>query len=96
MGRFFEARLLAACDACEAMTADRAYRAALTAERARAELPAGAGTQFDPTLTEELIGMLDAEPRIDPRPATAQLGMAPETQGRRAWKPVGGLGPERT
>jgi diguanylate cyclase (GGDEF)-like protein len=92
----FEARLLAVCGAYEAMTADRAYRPALTAEQARAELLAGAGTQFDPRLTEELIGMLDAEPCVDPRPAASQLGTSARTQGRRAWQPVGGLGPERT
>jgi len=41
-----EAQILAVADAYEAMTADRAYRPALGQEAARAELEAGAGTQF--------------------------------------------------
>ena len=43
-----EARILAVADAYEAMTADRAYRAALGHDAAQKELCAGAGTQFDP------------------------------------------------
>src|SRR6185436_13248660 len=42
-----EARILAVADAYEAMTADRCYRPALGESAARAELEAGAGTQFD-------------------------------------------------
>jgi putative nucleotidyltransferase with HDIG domain len=42
-----EARILAVGDAYEAMTSDRVYRKAIGAEAARAELRAGAGTQFD-------------------------------------------------
>jgi diguanylate cyclase (GGDEF)-like protein len=42
-----EASIVAVADAYEAMTDDRAYRPALGEEAARAELDAGAGTQFD-------------------------------------------------
>jgi putative nucleotidyltransferase with HDIG domain len=42
-----EARILAVADAYEAMTADRPHRSAHSAEVARGELEAGAGTQFD-------------------------------------------------
>ena len=42
-----EARILAAADAYEAMTADRVYRPALGVEEARAELRRCAGSQFD-------------------------------------------------
>jgi diguanylate cyclase (GGDEF)-like protein/putative nucleotidyltransferase with HDIG domain len=42
-----EARILAVADAYEAMTSDRVYRRSLGADAARAELRAGAGTQFD-------------------------------------------------
>ena len=43
-----EARIVACCDAWEAMRRDRAYAFARTASEARAELLAGRGTQFDP------------------------------------------------
>jgi putative nucleotidyltransferase with HDIG domain len=42
-----EARILAVGDAYEAMTCDRVYRRSIGAQAARAELRAGAGTQFD-------------------------------------------------
>jgi diguanylate cyclase (GGDEF)-like protein/putative nucleotidyltransferase with HDIG domain len=55
-----EARILAVADAYEAMTADRVYRPALGEEAARAELEAGAGTQFDAGVVEALLSSLDA------------------------------------
>src|SRR3954468_6090857 len=42
-----EARILAVGDAYEAMTSDRVYRRSIGVQTARAELRAGAGTQFD-------------------------------------------------
>jgi hypothetical protein len=50
-------RVIAVCDAYEAMTATRPYRASLTAQVARERLVAGTGTQFDPAAT---WGLLDA------------------------------------
>jgi diguanylate cyclase (GGDEF)-like protein/putative nucleotidyltransferase with HDIG domain len=55
-----EARILAVADAYEAMTADRCYRAALGEQAARAELEAGAGTQFDSDVVAALLRALDA------------------------------------
>jgi diguanylate cyclase (GGDEF)-like protein/putative nucleotidyltransferase with HDIG domain len=55
-----EARILAVADAYEAMTADRVYRPALGEEAARAELEAGAGTQFDAGVVEAFLPALDA------------------------------------
>jgi diguanylate cyclase (GGDEF)-like protein/putative nucleotidyltransferase with HDIG domain len=55
-----EARILAVADAYEAMTADRVYRPALGETAARAELEAGAGTQFDPQVVEAFLRALDA------------------------------------
>jgi len=43
-----EARIIACCDAWQAMRSNRSYAAARTASEARAELLAGRGTQFDP------------------------------------------------
>lgn len=56
------ARIIGACDAYRAMTADRPYRAALTEAQARAELERCAGTQFDPAVVEALLAVLAAEP----------------------------------
>ena len=55
-----EARILAVADAYEAMTADRTYRPALGAEAARAELAAGAGSQFDREPVDAFLRALDA------------------------------------
>jgi hypothetical protein len=44
--------------AYEAMTADRAYRAALSHDEAQAELRAGSGTQFDPVVVQAFLQVL--------------------------------------
>jgi hypothetical protein len=43
-------RVIAACDAFRAMTAERPYRAGLDVDEALAELTASAGSQFDPAV----------------------------------------------
>lgn len=50
-----EARVLAVVDAFDAMTTDRSYRRAITAERAVAELERCAGTQFDPEVVRVFV-----------------------------------------
>jgi HD-GYP domain-containing protein (c-di-GMP phosphodiesterase class II) len=50
-----EARILAVADAYEAMTADRAYRAALAPGDAARELRRAAGGQFDEQVVEALL-----------------------------------------
>jgi diguanylate cyclase (GGDEF)-like protein/putative nucleotidyltransferase with HDIG domain len=52
------ARIVLACDAYHAMTSNRPYRLALPHTDAVRELAAGAGSQFDPQVTEILIGQL--------------------------------------
>jgi HD-GYP domain-containing protein (c-di-GMP phosphodiesterase class II) len=49
------ARIVAACDAYNAMTTDRPYRSALPVHVALAELRDNAGTQFDPAVVEALL-----------------------------------------
>ncbi len=49
------ARVVAACDAYNAMTTDRSYRQALSRDDAVAELRRSAGTQFDPQVVDALI-----------------------------------------
>jgi diguanylate cyclase (GGDEF)-like protein len=54
------ARIVLVCDAYHAMTSDRPYRAAMSEDDARAELRAGAGTQFDPRVVDGFLAVLDA------------------------------------
>ncbi len=49
------ARVISACDAFNAMTTDRAYRKAMPLGAAVAELEAGSGTQFDPSVVSALL-----------------------------------------
>jgi diguanylate cyclase (GGDEF)-like protein/putative nucleotidyltransferase with HDIG domain len=52
------ARIILACDAYHAMTSDRPYRKGMSHADAVAELAEHAGSQFDPRVTEMLIGAL--------------------------------------
>jgi putative nucleotidyltransferase with HDIG domain len=54
------ARIVACCDAYNAMTTDRSYRAAMPEADARAEVARNAGGQFDPAVVEALFRALDA------------------------------------
>lgn len=49
------ARILAVCDAWDAMTSERVYRPALSVKEAKAELQKNAGTQFDPQLVQLFV-----------------------------------------
>ena len=49
------ARIVSCCDAFNAMTTDRPYRAALTLEEALGELRRNAGTQFDPRVVDAVV-----------------------------------------
>jgi len=52
-------RIVLACDALDAMTTDRPYRAAMPRDAARAELELHAGSQFDPRVIDALLEVLD-------------------------------------
>jgi diguanylate cyclase (GGDEF)-like protein len=52
------ARIVFACDAWDAMTCDRGYRSALSAEVAAEELRANAGTQFDVDVVAALLAVV--------------------------------------
>jgi diguanylate cyclase (GGDEF)-like protein len=60
-----EGRIVAVADAYAAMTAERPYRRPFSAHRARAELQARAGTQFDHDVVEAFLA-IDAEPGAEP------------------------------
>ena len=53
------ARIVFACDAYNAMTTDRPYRAAMPHEAAIAELRANTGTQFDPKIVAALTKVVE-------------------------------------
>ena len=53
------ARIVACCDAYNAMTTDRSYRKALSQDEAVAELRRSSGTQFHPDVVEALVAVAD-------------------------------------
>ena len=65
------ARIVAVCDAFDAMIATRPYRAGMQATYALEELTRCAGTQFDPTVVAALISHLGRDP-MQPRLKTAR------------------------
>jgi HD-GYP domain-containing protein (c-di-GMP phosphodiesterase class II) len=56
------ARIVSCCDAFNAMTTDRPYRAALPLAEALAELERNAGAQFDPRVVEALCAVIGRTP----------------------------------
>jgi HD-GYP domain-containing protein (c-di-GMP phosphodiesterase class II) len=57
-----ESAIVSCCDAFNAMTTDRSYRAAMGLEEAIEELQANAGNQFSPAVVEALLRVLRADP----------------------------------
>jgi HD-GYP domain-containing protein (c-di-GMP phosphodiesterase class II) len=53
------ARIVAACDAWDAMTCDRPYRRARSLQDAATELRNGSGTQWDPLVVETLLALVE-------------------------------------
>jgi len=53
-----EARILAVCDAVEAMASDRPYHRAMSLDEVITEVRLGAGTQFDPAVAEEFVSIV--------------------------------------
>jgi two-component system, cell cycle response regulator len=62
-------RIIAVCDAFDAMTTDRPYREAMDEESALRELRRCAGTQFDPDVVERFCAALASERASLPRAA---------------------------
>lgn len=53
------ARILAICDAYDAMISERPYRKSMSVEQAVEELKKNSGTQFDPHITEIMIDLIE-------------------------------------
>jgi putative nucleotidyltransferase with HDIG domain len=71
-----ESSIVSCCDAFDAMTTDRSYRAAMPLERALAELEAGAGTQFNPSVAAvvaKVAAQQLAAPTVEAVPAALPL-----------------------
>lgn len=57
-----ESSIVSCCDAFNAMTTDRSYRAAMSLDEAIEELQANAGSQFSPAVVDALMRVLRADP----------------------------------
>jgi HD-GYP domain-containing protein (c-di-GMP phosphodiesterase class II) len=80
------ARIVFACDAYDAITSAREYRAARSPQEASAELRHCSGTQFDPTVVNALHRILESEGRLTATRAARQA--APPSPKRRQLQPV--------
>ena len=86
-------RITLACDAYDAMTSDRPYRAAMGGDAARAELEAHAGTQFDPRVIAALLAELRGDPPAGSLLADAELeGSVLLGRTAAGWRPLTPVG----
>jgi two-component system cell cycle response regulator len=60
------ARIIAVCDAYDAMVSDRPYRRAMPTEQALQELTRCAGTQFDPAVVATFALAIERPPLEEP------------------------------
>jgi putative nucleotidyltransferase with HDIG domain len=81
-----ESCIVSCCDAFDAMTTDRSYRAAMPLERALAELEGGSGTQFHPGVVAVVVGLVQDSTEAAEGPAAVSALRpfnAPATAGTR-------------
>jgi putative nucleotidyltransferase with HDIG domain len=88
------ARIIACCDAFNAMRTDRPYRAALSHAEALTELIANSGKQFDPSIVTALLEVVESDPALrewdlDARPRQAPTPPEPASE----WLPIPSLDP---
>jgi putative nucleotidyltransferase with HDIG domain len=79
-----ESRIIGACDAFCSMTADRPYRGALTARRARELLRATAAQHFDADVVTALLSVLDDVPELEHEGRAAPRDPSPPVTPRPA------------
>jgi HD-GYP domain-containing protein (c-di-GMP phosphodiesterase class II) len=94
-------RITCACDAYHAMTSRRPYRGPLAPATARAQLLAGAGTQFDGRVLDALLFVIESGEMDSParayagggaRRVVADVLKAPTPRQTPAWQPHQGVG----
>ena len=68
------ARVFAVVDVWDALTSQRPYRTAWSAERARSHVRAHAGTHFDPAVVDAFLRMLEKDQAPDVQQPTSQQG----------------------
>ena len=79
-----EARIIACCDAWNAMQTDRTYRNALPYDMALRELQSNSGSQFDPQVAEALLGIVESAPEPSaPSGALSEAGSSSQKSGQR-------------
>ncbi|MEK3720718.1 HD-GYP domain-containing protein [Paenibacillus sp. FSL H8-0034] len=76
----FGARILAACDAFDAMTTNRSYRQKLSMETAADELRRHSGTQFDPMVANAFLRVLVEDGLIPAEEEQGSLGLMASLQ----------------
>ena len=64
-------RIIGACEAYSALTADRPFRAALSPAKAQEVLRTGAGTHFDERVIDAMLGVLADQPGLAALPSQA-------------------------
>jgi HD-GYP domain-containing protein (c-di-GMP phosphodiesterase class II) len=70
------ARIVAVCDAYDAMRSDRAYRSAMSGEAAIEELRRASGSQFDPAVVEAFIAAVGSPRPTDEEEQDARVGIS--------------------
>ena len=55
------AKIISVADAYDAMTSNRSYRSALPQSQVRSEIEQQKGTQFDPTVADKMLEIIDAD-----------------------------------
>ena len=71
------ARIIAVCDAYEAMLTERSYRSAMSRSRARDELRREAGRQFDPAVVKAFLETFDERTEERPQPVAIPHAQSP-------------------